>query len=166
MVQIYNTDLINEVREVAKIQQLTDTIPKILGQTIVPVIDVNPKHARIINIVQKQAIINSTSGTIYYTPLDKDFYLCGAQLSMIKDSTATSLYSIIQATPFGKTSSVEILMIAGLSLTAQNDSISISFEKPIRLARGTNINLAKSTNVGNVTASGIIYGYLIDNISA
>jgi len=120
---------------------------------IQPVREIEPR----INIARSASAINSTAGTIYATPSDKDFYLTSASLSVIKDVTSTSLRSDVQVVIDGVTQSV--LRISGITLTVQADSISQSYPISIKVDRGTNITVTNTTNVGNVTASGCIQGY-------
>lgn len=161
--KIYNSNLTKELIDVAKLQQSKGEIPSELAEKVIPVIDINPKHARVANVVKRTIATNATAQTIYTTPTDKDFYLTSASLAMIKDATATSLFSTIQLIPDGSTSTIPILLIPGFTLTAQTGQISLSFPAPIKVAKGTNITINNSTNVGNVSADGCITGYLIDN---
>lgn len=149
----------------AGIQVSKDRIPTELAEKVVPVLEVNPKLLRNCNIVKSTSAVNSTSGTLYTTPTNQDFYLCAAELSVIKDATATSTSSTITCTPKGGAASI-ILRIMGLTLTAQENSISISLRFPILLERGTTITVTNSTNVGNVSSSGTIFGYVVENSDA
>lgn len=159
---INNPDLKRELITGAGIQTAYDSVPSQIAEKVVPVMEVNPKLLRTINIVRRASAVNSTAGTIYTTPSDKDFFLCGVSLSVIKDVTATSIRSDINGFPEGD-SVRELISIATLTLTVQDSSSSLFFNIPIKMARGTNISLANSTNVGNITAVGNIYGYIVDN---
>lgn len=158
MAQINNSQLSKELIDGAKIQTSAEQIPTQLAEKVVPVMEVNPKMLRICNIVKRQTTTNSTSGTIYTTPTDKDFYLVSCSLNVIKDVTATSLFSTITCTIDGL--ATQLLMIGGFTLTVQDRGIAESFSKtPIKIDRGTNITCTNSTNVGNVTAIACIKGY-------
>lgn len=164
MATIHNTDLTKELKEGAKLQQLRDVIPSQLAEKVVPVMEVNPKLLRRCNVVRGQEAINNTSGTIYTTPTDKDFFLVACGLGVIKDATSTSILTTLRATIDGV--SQKILSIPSISLTPQISTISNSFPTPLKIDRGTSILLVNSTNVANITCSGSIVGYLIDNINA
>jgi hypothetical protein len=164
MATINNSDLFKELREGIKLQQLRDVIPSQLADKVVPVMEVNPKMLRRINSVKNNIATNATSATIYTTPTDKDYFLCGFTLSMIKDVTSTSTSSRVLATIDGV--STILASIVGISLTPQADSISVQFLEPVRVDKGTNITVTNSTNVANVSANGTIYGYTVDNINA
>jgi len=121
---------------------------------IQPVKEITPR----INICRNLTSTNSTGGTIYSVPSDKDFYLISASVSVIKDVTSTSGYTRILATIDGV--SQILLSIVGLSLTVQNDVVSIYFgPQGIKIDRGTNITLANNTNVANITGQACIHGY-------
>jgi hypothetical protein len=109
------------------------------------------------NIIRKGTASNSTSGTIYTTPSDKDFYLTNCAISVTKDATSTSTGSDIQVTINGVT--FQILTLATLTLTAQNMSNSMDFSNPIKIDRGTPIQILNATNVANVRAVGNIVGF-------
>lgn len=164
MATIYNSNLSKELIDVAKLQVSKDVVPNQIADKIVPVIDVNPKHSRVINVIVSALATNSTAGSLYVTPTDRDFYLSAIDLSMIKDATATSLYSCLRAVINGAT--ILFCRIPGITLTAQTGSISVAFPSPIKIDRGTTISLINSTNVANVTVAGTIYGYIIDNSNA
>lgn len=126
----------------------------------VPVVETNPKMLRRCEIVKTASAANATSATIYTTPADKDFYLSAVGLSCIKDATSTSTLSSIVTTVLG--SSVVVIGIAGFTLTAQNDTMTLNFPVPIKVDRNVVISVNNSTNVANVTSRGSIAGYIVE----
>lgn len=164
MVTIYNSELKKELQEGAKTQSFKEIVPSQLADKVVPVMEVNPKLLRRINLVKTAECNNATTATVYTTPSDKDFYLCGGNLSLIKDVTATSVRSGINFTSEGV--GCVLLRIVGITLTVEQDTVSISLPYPVKVDRGTNITVTNSTNVGNVFSQGTIYGYIIDNAGA
>lgn len=127
-----------------------------VSDVIMPVVPIQ----RICNIVRRAPLSNATSATVYTTPSDKDFYLNSAFLSVIKDVTAQSLASSILV--FIDSVQVGILSISGLSLTPQNDVVSISFPIPLKLDRNTTITVTASNATANVSASAGITGYTVE----
>jgi len=111
----------------------------------------------------KNQAINSTSAVIVTTPTDKDTFITNAQISLIKDVTATSIISRIQITQSGVIRYIG--EICGLTLTPQQDSMSMYFNPPIKVDRGTSINVVNSTNVGNVSCSACVQGYTVETKS-
>lgn len=165
MATIHNTDLTKELRDGGKLQQLSDIIPSQLADKVVPTMEVNPKFFRRTNIIKRAAATNATAATIYTTPADKEFFLTGASLSVIKDATSTSTSTYIQSTD-SNGMTFEILDIPSITLTPQSETISVTLANPILLKKGQSITVNNSTNVANINTQAVIYGYLVDNITA
>lgn len=164
MATIYNSDLFKELKEGARIQQLTDPIPNQLQGNVIPVMEVNPKLLRRSNIIKNAGLTNGTTTTLYTTPLDKDFYIVAASLSVIKDVTSTSTDTSLRITVDNVV--VRPLVISGITLTAQSQAVSISFSSPIKVDRNTAITINHATNVANIRGDATIIGYLVDNANA
>ena len=90
MATIYNSDLFKEMASAGALQQAVDKIPNQLAEKVVPVMEVNPKLFRRINIIKQDDLQNATSSTTYTTPTDKDFFLTNLNFSYIKTNTATT----------------------------------------------------------------------------
>jgi hypothetical protein len=165
MATIYNSDLSKELRDGSK-AQITDTLPSKLGNEVIPVMEVNPKMLRYCDLVKSVIATNTTSSTIVTLSSDKDFYLCGGALSVVKDVTSPSTTSAIAITNFGDSSATNFLAIVGLTLTIQENCTSIDLARPIRLARGSSITLTNASATANVSSRASIWGYYIDNSSA
>lgn len=160
MATIYNSELSKELLEGAKIQVHRDSVPTQLAEKVVPVMEVNPKLLRRVNVLKRNSAVNSTSATILAVAADRDFYLTSAFLSVIKDATSTSVSSNITATIDGVSSN--LLSIAELTLTAQSSQSNMAYTPPIKIDSGTNISVTNSTNVANITAIAGITGYYSD----
>ena len=161
MATITNSEVIQEIRDSAKIQAGMESIPNQLENKVIPVMEVNPKLLRRINIVKTATANAATSATIYTTPTDQDFYLVSLTLSMIKDSSATSVESSITAIIDGAT--IKVASIVGITLTAQNDSISLTFPFPMKIDKNTSIYVTNSTNTAVIKSLACIHGYLVNN---
>jgi hypothetical protein len=164
MAQIYNSDLTKELIEGAKIQTAFDVVPNQIAEKVVPTMEVNPKILQKLNYAHSNTATNATSVTIYTTPTDQDFYLSAVTLSLIKDVTSTSVKSAVTATINGVAQ--DLLSIPGITLTAQTAQISLSLPRDLKIDRGTNIVVTNSTNVANILATGVIFGYLVYNTTA
>lgn len=165
MTTIYNSKLLEELNEVAKIQTSRDKTPNQIADKVVPVIDVNPKHARIINRVAVGTCTNATSATAFTTDANRDTYLQGVTLAYIKDATSTAL-SVSIAVFTEEQGSVTIAQIPCLSLTAASGSLSVMLPVPMKLQRNTACSVRASTNVANVTVTGCFYLSMVDNPNA
>lgn len=162
MATIYNSQLSQELTDGAKIQVSKDKIPTELAEKVIPVMEVNPKLFRRINVIKAGIALNVTGTGVYTTPTDKDFYLCGAQLSLIKDVTSTSTFTYLSCTDeYGALQT--LLKIVSLSLTPQIDGCTADFTIPIKLKRGSVIGINNFTNVANITSHACIWGYTVDN---
>jgi len=151
-----NSSVSEELRDVFKTQQNVDgNIQQVVNQ-IVPVCDVNPKHARVCNVV----VAKNATGTIYSTPTDKDFYLIAAQLTSNAVNQGTAPEDSMSLTlPTGETTVFLVNKVSSANPGNDSNSISISFPVPILVKRGTNITITGSTS----NRHGVIYGYTVDN---
>lgn len=157
-----NSDLSKEFRDVGK---LTDfIIPNQIDNKIIPVIDINPKHSRIANIVRNVGSTASGATTIYATPSDKDFYLTNATLNCMKDAASDN--TNVTLTVYIDGAQRQLFSFAFLSLTAERASEVLTFNPPIKLDRGRNIEVNGSYTVGNLSKRATIVGYEIENINA
>lgn len=164
MATIHNSNLTKELIDVGKLQVSRDKIPNELAEKVVPVINVNPKDYRIANVLRYNTCTNATNATIYTTPADRDTYITNIMLAFIKDATATSTGVWINFVIDGATRT--ILHYPCLTLTAQTGAITLALPSPIKVDRNTAITVNSSTNVGNISASGSIIGYSVENINA
>jgi len=97
----------------------------------------------------------TTSAAIYTTPADKDFYLTSCSLSGAKAVGDSGTSAVVAVTVSGLVANV--LLIAGITLTADAQSVAIAFPVPIKVDRGTAINC----NIGGTWTSvrAAIQGY-------
>jgi hypothetical protein len=162
MAQIHNSDLSKELIKGGRLQVSRDIVPNQLAEKVVPVMEVNPRLLKTSQIVRGNTATNATSATIYTTPTDRDFYLTGASIAVIKDVTSTSTESSIKVTIDGSTQ--RLLSISGITLTAQSSANSINFQNPIKIDRNTTIIVTNTANTANINAWGNIVGY-VDDVS-
>lgn len=132
--------------------------PNHIPDYIVPVLLINDDLYSSGYISETGTAINSTSTTILTTDSFYYTYLTGITLSVAKDSTATSTLSTVTAVIDGATKTIGA--ITGLTLTAQNQTIDITFTKPLKLDRSSIITITNSTAVSNVTARAVVRGFL------
>jgi len=146
-----NTQVVNETRDALKLTT-NERIPN-----PIPVIEVNPKLVKNLKVLSGVAT-NATSSTLLTTPVNQDIYICGAQLSIIKDVTSTSTYSSIRFTDETE-AVIALVAIPSLTLTAQTQSVAVTLTKPIKCKRGTTITITNTTNVANISAYAQVYYY-------
>lgn len=162
MGQPYKNNRIRDtIKQLLNLEMYQDKVPAEILEKIQLVIDVNPFQNETCDVIATATAINSTSATLYTTPTDRDFYLCSASISMIKDVSSTSTSSSLNATARG--TAITLLAIPGITLTPQTSSNSIAFSPPILLDRGTIVNVGNSTNVANIITKSVITGFTQDN---
>ena len=166
MVRINNSDLTNELRDVAKIQVGADIIPNILSNQVVPVIDVNPKHARILNITSGASTSATGASTIYTTPTDKPFYLTTIGFAFIKDVVCDIATGAMTVKVVINGASQNIIIIPIITLTAQSGVYQIDLPKPMLLDRGSTVFMSATFGAGVLSRAGYITGYTLDNPNA
>lgn len=163
MATIYNSELFKEIKDGARIQQMVDSVPSQLQNTVIPVMEVNPKLLRRCNFSNRINLSNATSATIT-SATDKDTYIVAATIAFIKDATSTSANINLNVRIDGVAH--YIFQIPCITLTAQNGSNSVTFPFPLKIDRGSVITVASSTNVANILVSATITGYTVDNPNA
>ena len=151
----YNTSISEDAMRIFNTKSF-DNISSEVSPIIQPTIEIK-RHC---NICKAIAATNNTSATIYTTPTDKDFYLVGASLSVIKDVTGVSNNSKINIIVDGI--SVAILSISSITLTPQYDSMTNSWSNPIKCDRGTVITVTNSSATANCRSDATIQGYTVE----
>jgi len=157
---IYNSDMMDEIREGSRIQQNVDPIPNRFSDFVQPVMEVNPKSFRRINVVKENSRITTGSTALYTTPTDRDFFLVAGYLQAVADATAdnTTIYLLIQPIDSAE---VNIIQMRKLSLTAFSEKISFCLPFPIKIKRGTTISFGTTYTVGACVINAVIMGYTI-----
>lgn len=159
MIEIYNGDTIQELIRAGLLQSSFD-IPKLLAKEIIPTIEINPILSKFCDIVRNASITNTTQATIFTTPDDPQisFFLIACSLSVIKDVLSTSTLTQIDIVVDG--ANRQVLNISGITLTAQNSTISIVLPHPLKIDRNTSITLNNGTAIANIRADASIVGFL------
>ena len=156
-----NNEIRTAIKSLLKLEQYTDKVPSEISDKISLIVDVSPLKNKVCNIIKYNTASNATSAIIYTTPDDVDFYISSIVLSFIKDVTSTSTGSWINV-PLSN-STVTFIHLPQLTLTAQNQSVTVNLTTPIKVDRSSNITVNNATNVGNISASGTIIGFTVDN---
>jgi len=159
--QIQNPDATEVIRNQAKLT-IGDGWPSNLLPNVQPVMDMSPRFHRNINFFVSNTR-NTSGSTTSSTPADGDTFIVGCMLSVAKDATcdvATGTVAALQVQVSGVAQ--VILRIAGLTLTAERDSVVLMFDRPIKVDRNSTIGLSTSTySAGLMNRSFAIYGYTV-----
>lgn len=102
--------------------------------------------------------INDASDAIMNTDSVKDTYITSVSISVIKDATSTSTKSTVTAVIGGVTKT--IAAIAGQTLTAQSETLNVTFNPPLKVDRSSLINNTSSTAVANIKCMCTVVGFL------
>lgn len=155
MAQINNAELTQELIKGAKLFNNDKGIPSQLADKVVPVMEVNPKLLRRINLIRRV----TANGTIYTCPTDKDFFLVSYNLGGTCTATGGSAITI---TPKGDVAVVigTLFYSSDVVVTINSQNITQDFSYPILLERGSAIVYAKTGTTSSVQAT--IFGYIVD----
>jgi len=164
MAQIYNSDLTKGIAQNAGIQISREVVPTQLAEKVVPVMETNPALLRVCNFIRGTEANNATSATAYTTLTDRDTYLTAVTLSVQKDVTSTSVKSYARVVIDG--ANKDICVIAGITLTAQSSTMTLILPAPLKVDRGSALTVLNTTNVANISAAVVFYGYTVENIKA
>lgn len=133
--------------------QLSEQPNQVDNRMVIPIVDITPIKHKYANVLKRQQ--GATTVTLHTTPTTGDFYLTSLCLSMIKDNTSTSVSSSIEVTVGGV--AINIVEIRGVTLTAQSDTIVMSFPIPIKCDRNTTIRMVHNAAVA--ASAACIQGY-------
>lgn len=162
MAYIDNSETAKELIEAIRGNANTNLPPKQIANQVIPVIDINPKHSRRVNIVKRTSRSTTGGSTSYTTPTDKDFYLVGASLSYSCSAACDSNTYTVGATISGDTTATNILELRKETLTLRDDYANIMLNYPILLARGTNITVNQTFTAGTSSVASTIFGYTVE----
>lgn len=153
MTKHYNGSIIERLNRIFRPKAGDQFTDEISGP--VAVIPVTPV-SRII-----RAAGSSTSGSItaLTTPADKDFYLTGCTLSMIKDATCDMATGAIALAVTVDGVAQNPAAIAILTLTAQSQTVNVTFNPPIKVDRNTALSMGASYTAGTMRRFLGVYGY-------
>lgn len=152
-----NSQVTQEIINALKLDIMVEKLP-----TAIPVVEVGLKSVKPLESVYL-VNTNSTGATIITAPLDRDMYIVGASLSLIRDGTATATFHELRYSDYNGTLR-RLLSLSALTLTANSKDQVIYLNHPIRIQRGSNITVNSSTATGNFVLNSIIFYYL-DEVS-
>jgi hypothetical protein len=101
---------------------------------------------------------DATSGTVWTTPPDKDFYLTNAMLVMVKDALATTTEVSMRCQVDGVLT--RIVAIPCIGLTAATHDLTVTFNPALKCDRNTVIQIITNSATAKVKAFGTIQGYV------
>lgn len=161
MATIHNSELIQALIDKAKIQTSQDISPTQLAEKIIPTLAVEPEKR-----VYNSGTTKSSTGAmvLFTTPADRKFFLTGIQLSYVKDATCDLGTGEMAFLAYNKLFNIsdELLCFTTITLTAQQDSLFMSFNPPLELQPSTTITNTSNFAAGILIRSGLITGYTLN----
>ncbi len=161
MVDHQSKEVVDKMSEELKIQPAL-LLPKKIVDSIQPVYVVNPVPGHSATAQIKSATISDlTLGVIHTTHIKKETFLVGAILSISKDVVSNSLFASIKITPIGSTS-LPVIRIRFEPITAGEHTQTINFPVPIKLERGTTIEIENQSATASIDISASVNFYEVD----
>lgn len=157
MVEHQSKEVVDKMSQELKIQP-AGALPRNIVNSIQPVYNVNPIYRT--NIVAAKTS-SATSSTMMTVPTDRPFFLTSAFLHIIKDSSAVSTATALNVTLKGK-SELALILIPGITLTAQDTGTSANYGDGMELEPGSLIRITMTSATAVLTSSATITGYTVD----
>lgn len=106
------------------------------------------------------ASTSGATGTLQTTPSDKDTYITNVEAAIIKDATCDAADSTFRINAVVDGVTRVLAAIPTITLTAQNSSIAMHFNPPIKIDRDTAITTTQGTfTAGKYRRVSIVTGY-------
>jgi hypothetical protein len=158
MARITRSSILLWMQDVLGIQAATGNVPLETANVIQPVVEVGPKVSKVLKIASATTSSNST--LIYTTPTDKDFYLTGAVLSHSKDATSDN--TLVGILVFVDGLQARVLFRELQTTTAGNSTDVMNLSFPLKLDRGSRIDLAGTFTAGTMSKRASITGFIVE----
>lgn len=144
-----NSKVLDKVIKTLGLQTAVERLPVDLMPTIQPVLEVNPDHP--VDLIGKA----SSTGIIYTTPTDRDFFLTYISLSSVSKDAGATTEDVIDLTLESGLNKDVLSVMNGSGATEVNAvTESVNFNPPIKLKRGTNISVTIASTAGRAKCAG------------
>jgi len=137
--QIQNPSAGEIIREQAGLT-LAEGFPQNLSGSVVPVMDMTPRFHRNCIVLSTASATSSATATLMTTSTSKKTYIVGVSLFYVKDATCDAATgSLGIRTTINGVSSQYLAYSYIITLTAQQDRVIYTLEKPILIDKGVTI---------------------------
>jgi len=157
MAYIDQTQTKKEIEDAIRGNSVSNIAPTKVSDNVQLVLNVNPKDYRRVNVIKRV----SAAGTVYTTPLDKDFFYVGS--SMTGDLTTASTAVGMTMSIFPKGEASVVVNASNFRTTAILDTAysvsTVMLPNAILLERGTAIVFSASNTTSR---SATIFGYTVE----
>lgn len=137
-------------------QQIASEVADILQPVIIV--------GNVVNVLPRVAVTTSGSATIFTTPVDKDFYLTGWNMTQTQDVVSDSTSLDLRCILHGESARV-IDEIEFQTLTAQSVQSHEELHTPILIDRATAITINNDFTVGTARKTANIRGFTVEVVS-
>lgn len=158
MVKNYNTSIAQDAQRHFNFKG--ENFSTEMPSYITPVYQITKKA----DLIKLNQLTNATSSTIFTSASDKDTYISALALSYAKDAANTATYCRIAGTVEGV--SVIMHQIALLPSTAGTGGFSITLPYPIKVDRGTAVQVLADNGTAVIRVSAIVNGYTVETTSS
>ena len=157
MAQINNSQVTKRVVDLANIQISRENPPTQLADKIVPVIECSP-----FPIIKTFANVTYTTSqnntTIFTSNANKDTFLTKIQFNNMQTALSDNTLCAIDCTNFDG-ESVQLLRKTKFTTTAVDDWLQIDFNRPIKLKRGSIVQISLVFTAGASSTGIVIQGF-------
>lgn len=158
MVNIYNTSINQRAIERFNVRdgQFFDNN---IGNKVMPIVNIDQPTCDVVANGNNTA---TGAGTIYTTPTGKDFYLTGYQVSVASNATCDGDNAYLTFYVNGVVRYIVFALIVGV---ANNVNVTQDFTTPIKIDRGTAIQMTSTFSAGAQRKCASLFGYLSDSLT-
>lgn len=168
MAMIYNSDLSKELIEGAKIQTGKDNVPNQLAEKVVPVMEVNPKLLRRVNFLDVNSSGTSAAAvTVKAADANNEIFITHLIYHVIKDAACDAATGDFVTACTINGAALNLTRIQNITLTAQDELISMCFVTPIKIDKNTTIRFTMPTFAAGVCRISLsVGGYKVYNANS
>ena len=154
MVLIQNAEAIKIIRDECRLS-ISEGFPQVLGGTVLPVIDMSPVFHRKPFTVNANPV-STGAVTIYTTVAGEDVYISGIQLGFVQNVTSSAATGQISVTAVIDGTTVPLVSIPVLTLTAMSENTYVQFANPIKVDVATAIVLTGTFAAGAMSRNATV----------
>lgn len=143
--QIQNQDAQAVIRAEAGLSSF-ESWPQNLLPNVQAVMDMTPRfHRNTQDTKVSEPTTSATSNSVFTSSADKDTFITGARLSYAKDATCDVSDGQVRLRCIINGVIKTLISLPVITLTAQQDSMNVSFDRPVKIDRNTSVSIFQGT---------------------
>jgi hypothetical protein len=158
MAIVTRSSIVNGMCETLGLQPGSDAIPRTIENSIKPVVDINIRNST--TFFSDNRSVTTSGATLFQTPIRNDFFITSAMISITKDATSDGIIAYLSI--FNGGTAKRFMQVPMQTATAGTFMISLSFPYPIKVDRGTNIQIVSAFAAGTQVTFTQITGYILE----